>query len=52
MTYEEFKKLQYKAENKEGNLLTEEELNILKPYKRYLLKEKYDSYRKLVLRKL
>lgn len=33
MTYEEFKKLQYKAENKEGNLLTEEELNILKPYK-------------------
>ena len=33
MTYEEFKKLQYKAENKVGNLLTEEELNILKPYK-------------------
>ena len=33
MTYEEFKKLQYKAENKEGNLLTEEELNKLKPYK-------------------
>mgnify|MGYP004640345541 FL=1 len=33
MTYEEFKKLQYKAENKEGNLLNEEELNILKPYK-------------------
>ena len=33
MTYEEFKKLQYKAENKERNLLTEEELNILKPYK-------------------
>ena len=33
MTYEEFKKLQYKAENKEENLLTEEELNKLKPYK-------------------
>ena len=31
MTYEEFKKLQYKAENKEENLLTEEELNKLKP---------------------
>ena len=25
MTYEEFKKLQYKAESKEENLLTEEE---------------------------
>lgn len=33
MTYEEFKKLQYKVENKEENLLTEEELNTLKPYK-------------------
>ena len=33
MTYEEFKKLQHKAENKEENLLTEEELNTLKPYK-------------------
>ena len=33
MTYEEFKKLQYKAESKEENLLTEEELNKLKPYK-------------------
>lgn len=31
MTYEEFKKLQYKVENR--NLLTEEELNTLKPYK-------------------
>ena len=31
MTYEEFKKLQHKVENR--NLLTEEELNKLKPYK-------------------
>ena len=31
MTYEEFKKLQHKVENR--NLLTEEELNTLKPYK-------------------
>ena len=31
MTYEEFKKLQHKIENR--NLLTEEELNTLKPYK-------------------
>ena len=71
MTYEEFKKLQYKAENKEENLLTEEELNKLKPYKvdnaiimaagysarcmplsNVLPKGKYDSYRKLALRKL